>query len=303
MARLLPVASRGMRVGILILPDQRWSVAADRWRRAESYGFAHVWTYDHIGWRDLIDGPWFDAIPTLTAAALATSRIRLGTMVASPHFRHPAHFAREITALDDISGGRLVLGVGAGGIAGYDNHVLGQRPLTRRGRVDRLTEFVELLDAILRGEPVTRHGEYYTVVDARGTPGCVQTPRVPFVVAASGPRSMRLAARYGAGWVTTGTRADGVDRWWRTVSEMAHRFDDALEATGRDPSTVDRYLMLDPASPVYSLSNVEYFADAVGRAAEHGFTDAVTYWPRAAGWYAGDEAVLDAVATEILPHF
>ncbi|GFJ86280.1 hypothetical protein Phou_104600 [Phytohabitans houttuyneae] len=99
-----------VRAGIIILPDQRWAVAAGRWRRAEQYGFAHAWTYDHIGWRDLVDGPWFDAVPTLAAAAGVTSHIRLGTMVASPNFRHPVHFAREVTALDDISGGRLTLG-------------------------------------------------------------------------------------------------------------------------------------------------------------------------------------------------
>src|SRR5215813_6313235 len=107
-----------MRVGIAILPDQRWSEASRRWQLAEDYGFDHAWTYDHLGWRDLIDGPWFDAVPTLTAAALVTSRIRLGIMVASPNFRHPVHFAREVTALDDLSGGRLVLGIGAGGL-GY----------------------------------------------------------------------------------------------------------------------------------------------------------------------------------------
>jgi alkanesulfonate monooxygenase SsuD/methylene tetrahydromethanopterin reductase-like flavin-dependent oxidoreductase (luciferase family) len=290
-----------MRVGIVILPDQRWSVAVHRWRRAEAYGFAHAWTYDHIGWRDLVDGPWFDAVPMLTAAALATSRIRLGTMVASPNFRHPAHFAREVTALDDVSGGRLVLGVGAGGVAGYDNRVLGQAPLAHGARVDRFTEFLDLLDRILRGEWVTWRGEYYAVVDARSTPGCVQSPRVPFVVAATGPRSMRLAARYGDGWVTTGARAEDVDGWWRTVSEMARRFDDALDATGRDPATVDRYLMLDPASPVYSLSSPEYFTEAVGRAAEYRFTDTVTYWPRTTGWYAGSEAVLETVAADVLP--
>src|SRR3954462_12504863 len=103
-----------MRIGIVILPDQRWSVSAGRWRRAEEYGFDHAWTYDHLGWRDLADGRWFDAMLTLTAAATVTSRIKLGTLVASANFRHPVHFAREITALDDISGGRLTLGIGAG---------------------------------------------------------------------------------------------------------------------------------------------------------------------------------------------
>jgi hypothetical protein len=82
---------------------------------------------------------------------------------------------------------------------------------------------------------------------------------------------------------------------------MARRFDDALDATGRDPATVDRYLMLDPASPVYSLSSPEYFTEAVGRAAEYRFTDTVTYWPRTTGWYAGSEAVLETVAADVLP--
>src|SRR3954453_23312903 len=125
-----------MRFGIVILPDQRWPVSARRWRLAEEYGFDHAWTYDHLGWRDLVDGPWFDAVPTLTAAAAVTSRIRLGTLVASANFRHPVHFAREVPALDDISGGRLTLGLGAGG-EGYDANVLGTPPLPPGRRVDR----------------------------------------------------------------------------------------------------------------------------------------------------------------------
>jgi alkanesulfonate monooxygenase SsuD/methylene tetrahydromethanopterin reductase-like flavin-dependent oxidoreductase (luciferase family) len=178
--------------------------------------------------------------------------------------------------------------------------VLGQAPLTPRARVDRFTEFLDVLDRILREESVTSHGSYYTVVDARGRPGCVQSPRVPFVVAATGPRSMRLAARYDA-WVTTGTRSDTRNSWWASVAEAAHRFDHTLEAAGRDPTTIDRYLMLDPASPVYSLSSAAYFADALAQAAEYGFTDAITYWPRPAGWYAGDEAILDTIAADVLP--
>ena len=185
-----------MRVGIVILPDQRWAEASRRWRRAEEYGFDSAWTYDHIGWRDLVDGPWFDAVPVLTAAALVTSRIRLGTLVASPNVRHPVSFARTVTALDDIAGGRLTLGVGAGG-AGYDAAVLGAPALSDRQRADRFAEFVALLDELLRIGRVDFAGEYYRAVDARSTPGCVQQPRAPFVVAANGPRSMRLAARFG----------------------------------------------------------------------------------------------------------
>jgi alkanesulfonate monooxygenase SsuD/methylene tetrahydromethanopterin reductase-like flavin-dependent oxidoreductase (luciferase family) len=287
-----------MRVGIIILPDLPWSQAQQRWRRAESYGFDHAWTYDHLSWRDLVDGPWFDAVPTLTAAATITSRMRLGTLVASPNFRNPVHFAREITALDDVSTGRLLVGVGAGG-GGFDATVLGAGELPARARVDRFAEFLELLDVLLREGRATWRGEYYAAVDARSTPGCVQSPRVPFVVAANGPRAIRLAARFGQGWVTTGTPASDLAAWWRSVAQARGRFDEALAATGRDIDTIDRYLQLD-AAPVFSLSSVSTFTDALGRAAELGFTDVVAHWPRAAGWYAGDEAVLEAVAAEVL---
>ena len=288
-----------MRVGIAILPDQRWSSSVRRWQRAEEYGFDHAWTYDHLGWRDLVDGPWFDAVSTLTAAACVTSRIRLGTLVASPNFRHPVHFVREVTALDDISGGRFLLGVGAGG-TGYDTTVFGAPELSPRCRVDRFAEFLALLDSLLRRGRVTWPGTYYTAVDARGLPGCVQSPRVPFVVAANGPRSMRLAAQFGEGWVTTGPRTDDPEHWWRSVSEGAARFSEVVRAAGREPSTVAKYLHLD-AGPVFSLSSVDAFTDAAGRAADAGFTDIVTHWPRPSSWYAGDEPVLEDVAAGVLP--
>jgi alkanesulfonate monooxygenase SsuD/methylene tetrahydromethanopterin reductase-like flavin-dependent oxidoreductase (luciferase family) len=281
-----------VRIGIVILPDQRWSVASTRWRRAEEYGFDHAWTYDHLGWRDLVDGPWFDAVPTLTAAAMVTGRIRLGTFVASPNFRHPVHFTREITALDDISQGRLLLGVGAGGI-GFDAAVLGLAELTPRRRVDRFAEFLDLLDRLLRNDRVDFAGDYYRAVDARSIPGPTQSPRPPLVVAANGPRALRLAARYGDGWVTTGAQAvEEEEAWWRSVAEVSAAFAEAEANAGR---TLDRYLDLD-SSPVLSLSSPEAFADAVGRAARLGFTDVITHWPRADGWYAGDEKVLEMVA-------
>src|SRR5437764_940980 len=81
-----------MRVGVLILPEDPWPIAVEKWRRAEEMGFDHAWTYDHIAWGELRDKPWHAAVPTLTAAALATNTIRLGTLVASPNFRHPVPF-------------------------------------------------------------------------------------------------------------------------------------------------------------------------------------------------------------------
>lgn len=283
-----------MRAGIVILPEYRWLLAEQKWRAAESYGFDHAWTYDHIGWRSLVDGPWFDAVPTLTAAAMVTRRIRLGTLVASPNFRHPVPFARSLLSLDDVSSGRLLVGVGAGTPAGYDNVVMGGEGLPPRARVDRYAEFVEQLDSLLTAERTSISGEYYTSVDARSAPGCAQHPRAPFVVAANGPRSMRIAARFGQGWLTTGKGGDTVDEWWAGVAELARTFTGIPGSDGKD-----RYLSMN--GPVFSLSSVEYFREAAGRAAELGFTDIITHWPREDGVYAGRESTLERVASTVLP--
>jgi alkanesulfonate monooxygenase SsuD/methylene tetrahydromethanopterin reductase-like flavin-dependent oxidoreductase (luciferase family) len=285
----------GVRVGIVILPEYRWLLAEQKWRAAESYGFDHAWTYDHIGWRSLVDGPWFDAVPTLTAAAMVTRRIRLGTLVASPNFRHPVPFARSLLALDDVSNGRLLFGVGSGGLAGYDNHVMGGEPMALKARSDRFGEFVEQLDSLLTEERTSIAGEYYTSVDARSAPGCVQHPRVPFVVAANGPRGMRLAARFGQGWVTTGKGGETVEEYWAGVAELAKKFTDTSGTAG-----LDRYLSIG-AGPVSPMSSVEYFRDAAGRAAELGFTDIITYWPRDDGVYAGRMNTLERVVSEVFP--
>lgn len=285
-----------MKAGIVILPEYRWPEAEPKWRRAEEYGFDHVWTFDHLGWRSLVDGPWFSAVPTLAAAACVTSRIELGMSVASPNFRHPVSFARELLALDDITAGRFTLGVGAGG-GGYDTTVFGgDGPVAGRSR--RFGEFVELLDALLTSERTTWRGEFYAAVDARGTPGCLQRPRLPFVVAANGPRAMRVAARFGQGWITTGAELDTLDTWWSAVADASARFEAALEEQGR--GDVRRFLQTD-AAPVYPLSSLECYRDFLGRAGELGFTDVTTPWPRRDGIFAGTETILEAVAAEVLP--
>ncbi|MCO6009778.1 LLM class flavin-dependent oxidoreductase [Actinoallomurus purpureus] len=288
-----------MRAGIVILPEYRWSEAEPKWRRAEEYGFDHAWTFDHLGWRSLVDGPWFGSVPTLALAARATDRIELGMLVASPNFRHPVPFVREILTLDDVSEGRFTLGVGAGSAGDYDSTVFGaDGRVASRSR--RFAEFVEFLDALLTAGKVTLTGEFYEAVDARSAPGPVRRPRPPFVVAANGPKAMRVAARFGQGWITTGAASDDLDAWWASVAEAAARFDEALEEAGRERGAVRRFVQAD-AAPVFSLSSVETYRDFLGRAGELGFTDVVAPWPRREGVFAGSEQVLEAVAAEVLP--
>jgi alkanesulfonate monooxygenase SsuD/methylene tetrahydromethanopterin reductase-like flavin-dependent oxidoreductase (luciferase family) len=283
-----------MRFGITILPEHRWSVAAPLWRRAQELGFDHAWTYDHLVWAGLPDSPWFGALPTLTAAAGVTDRIRLGTFVSSPNYRHPYAFARDLLAVEDVSGGRLVCGLGTGG--DLDAQILGeQRPL--KERVDRFHEFVEALDRLLREDHVDLGGRFYRTVDARTLPGPLQQPRIPFVIAANGPRALRLAANHGQGWTTFGLGGDTLDEWWDGIATLCRRLD-TVEAEVRRDQPLDRYLSLDGA-PRFSLESVDLFEDMVGRARELGFSDVITHWPRAEGVYAGSEATLDEVASRL----
>lgn len=290
-----------MRFGVVILPQYPWPEARRRWRKAEELGFDHAWTYDHLSWRTLADQPWGATIPLLTAAATATERIRLGTFVTSPNFRHPVPFAKDLAGVDEIAGGRLLLGIGSGG-TGFDAFVLGQPELTPRERHDRFVEFTRDLDVLLRFEqdgPLSFDGPRYRAVDARMVGEPAQAPRMPFVLAANGPKGLRLVAEQGQGWVTTGPDGDGGDAWWSRVAELSQRLDDALDAAGRERGTVDRYLSIDSGG-TYSLSSPGAADDAVSRAAELGFTDVILHWPRDGEPYEGTEAALDAFAARHL---
>jgi len=290
-----------MKFGVVILPDERWHDGALRWRRAEELGFDHAWTYDHIAWGTLRDSTWFGAVPTLAAAALTTDRIRLGTLVASPNFRHPVSFARELISLDDVSQGRFVLGIGAGGL-GWDATVLGQDAWSPRERADRFAEFVELTDQLLREPATTFSGRFYSADNAPMVPGCVQTPRLPFAIAATGPRGMRLAARYGQTWVTTGDRAGVTEALDAKAGAEVMRaqgrlLDDALAAAGRDPATIGRLVLLGTRLAP-GLDSVASFRDTVARYADAGATDLVVHWPRSSAPFATDPVVFERIFSD-----
>ncbi|MEV5374705.1 LLM class flavin-dependent oxidoreductase [Streptomyces nondiastaticus] len=293
-----------MRLSTVILPDRRWSEGGRAaWQRAEELGFHTAYTYDHLSWRTFRDGPWFGAIPTLTAAATATSRMRLGTLVTSPNFRHPVTLAKELISLDDISDGRITLGIGAGG-SGFDATALlkdGQEPWTPRERADRFGEFVPLLDRLLTQDVVTHEGEHYSAFEVRNIPGCAQRPRLPFAVAATGPRGMKLAARYGQAWVTTGDpklfETGTPEQSRAAVAGQIERLGAACEELGRDVSELGK-TMLTGFSPDRPLDSVDAFVDFAGSHAELGIDEIVMHWPIADSVFAADVAVFEKIATD-----
>jgi alkanesulfonate monooxygenase SsuD/methylene tetrahydromethanopterin reductase-like flavin-dependent oxidoreductase (luciferase family) len=286
-----------VRLGVVVLPEQPWSEAAGIWRDAEGLGFAHAWTYDHLAWRSLRDSAWFGAFPVLTAAAMVTSHIRLGTLVASPNFRHPVALAREVLAIDDISEGRFELGVGAGG-EGWDATILGQQPWSRAERSARFAEFVELADRLLTQRELSYSGCYYQANEARSHPGCRQQPRVPFVVAGAGPRAMEVVARFGQAWVTTGPRNAAeqlcAPEGAKAVADQVVLLTEACRATGRNPLELRRFVLAGPVL-AQGLSSEQELADTLGRYAEVGVTDFVVHWPRSDEPYRGDRSHFERV--------
>jgi probable F420-dependent oxidoreductase len=162
-------------------------------RRAEGEGFSTFLIRDH-----LIDepfGPQYAPWTTLATVAQVTRTLRVGSLVIANDFRHPAVLAKEVTTLDQLSAGRVELGLGAGflreefertGMTFYSNKV----------RVDRLAESLQVLDPLLRGCPVSHAGEHYTFDGFVNFPPPVQQPRPPILVAGAGRRVLSIAAQH-----------------------------------------------------------------------------------------------------------
>jgi alkanesulfonate monooxygenase SsuD/methylene tetrahydromethanopterin reductase-like flavin-dependent oxidoreductase (luciferase family) len=285
-----------------MLPTDPWPVTVERAQRLERLGYDHLWTYDHLSWRRYRDRDWHAAIPWLTGLAMATERIRLGTMVASPNFRHPVTLAKEAMTLDHVSGGRLTLGLGAGG-PGFDATVLGDPQPSPSARVARFTEFVEVLDGLLRAPTMSHRGAHYTVDDARMIPGCVQQPRVPFAIAAGGPKMLAVVARFADAWLTYGdtsyqdTTAAATESVVRAQSEHLAK---ACARIRRDPDDLDRIYLIGNTDE-RPLASGDTFVDFATRYAALGFTDLVFHHPRADDPVWNEpEAIVDQIA-EVLP--
>ena len=286
-----------MHLSTVILPVFPWREARAVWRRAEELGFHAAYTYDHLTWQSFRGGPWHGTVPTLSAAAAVTERIRLGTMVASPNFRHPVPFAKELMTLDDLSAGRFTLGFGAGG-EGFDATVLGEAPWSARERADRFAEFTRLLDKLLTQPLTSAEGAHYRAFEAEMLPGSTQRPRMPFHIAAIGPRAMRLTAELGQGWVTFGAPEDGP----KVVAEQIERLRAACAERGRDIAELELTLLNMGRGKERPLASFEAFVDWAGTYREIGVTELVLHWPIADSEFAADQKLFERIATEGLAH-
>ena len=178
--------TRPFRFGVQLWTAPSRAGWRDKVRNVEDLGYDTLVVADHIG-----DG--VAPLQGLTAAADASGKLRLGTLVLDNDFRHPVVLAREVAALDVLSDGRFELGLGAGWL-GRDYERLGLSFDPPAVRVQRLEESVEIVTRALAGESVSFSGTHYKVSDFEVQPQPVQNP-VPLMLGAGGRRVLRLAAK------------------------------------------------------------------------------------------------------------
>ena len=181
------MAVRPFRFGVTAPSPAAGTDWVERVRRVEQLGYAILVVPDHF--RDHLA-----PVPALTAAALATTRLRVGSLVFSNDFRHPAVLARDAATIDVLSGGRFELGLGAGWLREeYDQAGISfDAPGTR---IERLEEAVTIIKGLLAGERVTFAGRHYAITDLEGRPAPVQRPHPPLAIGGGGRRTLGLAAR------------------------------------------------------------------------------------------------------------
>ncbi|GAA1575187.1 MULTISPECIES: LLM class flavin-dependent oxidoreductase [Kribbella] len=210
---------------------------------AEQGGLDSVWIADHFLYRDG-DGQVFgmhDSWTLLSAVAAVTERVELGNMVLCASFRDPGLTAKMAVTLDEVSGGRLTLGVGAG----WHDPEYETFGLPTDHRVGRFTEWLEIVARLIRGETVTYDGTYYKVSDAALDPA--PPHRIPILVAGHRPRMLGLIARWADAWNTA---------WYgmpsATVEERLQTLHEALQAANRPADTMTTtagILVRDPDQP------------------------------------------------------
>ena len=211
---------------------QTWEDTLEGCRHAESTGWDGIWYADHfMPNEENIDQPIHEAWSVLAAVAASVPRVRIGPLVAGNTYRNPALTAKIAATIDHISGGRVVLGLGAGWQEN-EHQKYGFDFSTVKGRLDRLDEAVEIIVSLLTNGRTNYHGEHYTVLDAPLDPKPIQT-KIPLMIGGGGrKRTLRTAAIHADEWNYWGMPED--------IAELCAVLDAHCDDVGRDPSEIQR---------------------------------------------------------------
>jgi F420-dependent oxidoreductase-like protein len=229
-----------MKLGVMI--ESQEGVGWPEWKNivqwTEDLGFESLWRSDHFfsffGATRTIDS--LDTMVAHTYTASASSRIRFGPLVLAMTFRHPAVLARMAAAIDQLSGGRFVLGVGAGWNT-TEHEAYGIELPAVRQRMDNLEEGIQVIKALFEGDSANFQGKIYTLKDAPMNPKPAQKPMALLIGGGGEQRTLRMVARYATEWNAPITQ--GLD----VYNHKAQVLEQHCEAEKRDPATIDRSVM------------------------------------------------------------
>ena len=232
------ITGRPLKVGIQ-LPEVerevRWPELLEMIRAIEDLGFDSIWVGEHLlyRWQDRPPrGPW-EAWSMLAAIAASTSRVEFGPLVACTSFHNPAMLARQASAIDEISGGRLVLGLGAG----WNETEFRAFGFPFDHRVDRFEEAFTIIRTLLRDGAIDFDGRWYQARDCELLPHGPRPGGPPLMIGSNGPRMLRATLPYVASWnswfADTGNRPAG-------IPALRDRVDVLCREVGRDPGEIER---------------------------------------------------------------
>jgi alkanesulfonate monooxygenase SsuD/methylene tetrahydromethanopterin reductase-like flavin-dependent oxidoreductase (luciferase family) len=265
-----------VRFGALILQVMPYEAILDAFRFAESIGLDHAWVADQAGITSSPDTMWLEAWTTLGALAVQTERIRIGPLVTNVATRNPLMFGKSVLTVDQVSGGRVNLAVGAGYFP-LEHRWLGIDFPDGPGRSRRLAEAVEILDRGLRGETVSFDGEFFHLEDAPVNPPPTQLPRVRLYVAGQTRASLEVAARHGDATVMSNFVEDEpMEATIRRFADKMRVVDDLCAEAGRAPASLGRLYSLG-YTEVGALSSRESTTEWIGRLVDAGATEITVY--------------------------
>ena len=232
------MTQRPLKVGVQ-LPEvereTRWSELLDMTRAIEDLGYDSAWLGEHLlyRWPDRPSrGPW-EAWSMLSAIAAVTERIEFGPLVACTAFHNPAVLAKGATTIDEISGGRLILGLGAG----WNETEFRAFGIPFDHRVDRFEEAFTIIRTLLQEGAIDFDGTYYQARDCEILPRGPRPGGPPLMIGSNGPRMLRIAAPHVQAWnswfADIGNRPDG-------IAPLRDGVDAACRDVGRDPADIER---------------------------------------------------------------
>jgi len=232
------VAGRPLKVGVQ-LPEVerevRWPEILDMVRAIEDLGYDSIWVGEHLlyRWPDRpARGPW-EAWTAMAAIAASTSRVEFGPLVACTNFHNPALLAKQASTIDEISGGRFILGLGAG----WNETEFRAFGFPFDHRVDRFEEAFTIIRTLLREGAIDFDGKFYQARDAELLPRGPRPGGPPLMIGSKGPRMLRIALPHVDQWnvwfADTGNTPDG-------VAPLRDLVDAACREVGRDPAEVER---------------------------------------------------------------